>query len=146
MRTFALALALLFPPLVAHAVPGTVPFKARLEDNGIPFDGPHEFSFALYDAATEPFQLRLGKRECRQNERGQEHGAAESEAESRQGSHRGGVIAERSNRRMVTRRALGQFEPGPACVIEACCVGRLASIGVTGNGGRSQRFIGCGRS
>ncbi|HUS64789.1 MAG TPA: hypothetical protein VMZ28_09625 [Kofleriaceae bacterium] len=53
MRTFALVLAMLVcTPLVAHAVPGTVPFKARLEDNGSPLTGPHDFSFQLYDAAT----------------------------------------------------------------------------------------------
>ncbi len=52
MRTFALVLAMLVcTPLVAHAVPGTVPFKARLEDNGTPLSGPHDFSFQLYDAA-----------------------------------------------------------------------------------------------
>lgn len=47
MRTFALV------PALAHAVPGTVPFKARLEDNRQPLTGPHAFSFELYDAATD---------------------------------------------------------------------------------------------
>jgi hypothetical protein len=49
-KAFGLLVAsLLLSPLAAEAVPGTLPFAARIADNGRPVSGNHDFTFRFYD-------------------------------------------------------------------------------------------------
>jgi hypothetical protein len=52
MKKIALALLLMCTQVFAQGAPATVSFTARLQDNGLPLMGNHDFVFALYDAAT----------------------------------------------------------------------------------------------